>query len=494
MPLRPSTSLPAAGLALLMGLLGACAVGPDFVRPAAPNVDRYTSRPQPVATVAADGQAQSFVPGAAVAADWWQLFHSATLDALVRRALANNPTLEAAEASLRQSQDQLRARQGIFSPQVSAGLAARREATAPAQPGSPAAGAIFNLMTLSASISYSLDVFGGERRAVEGLRAQVDQRFFERQAADLTLTANVVDAAIASAAYAAQIQATLALIELERVQLHAVEAQVQAGTTPYPALLSRRSALAAHQGALAPLRQKLSQAEHLLAALEGLTPAEATPPDLDLAALSLPARLPLSVPSDLVRQRPDILAAEAQLRMAGAEIGIATAAMFPSFSLNGTFGTTGSGARGLLSAGGRFWNVGPSANLPLFQGGSLWFGRQAAIDAFQQSQAGYRQTVLAAFTQVADSLTALEQDAAALATQVEARQNAAEILRLRQANCQAGLVAGLDVLDADVQWHQTTITYLQAVAQRQQDTVALFVALGGGWWNRPSPAPGGRSP
>ena len=202
----------------------------------------------------------------------------------------------------------------------------------------------------------------------------------------------------------------------------------------------------------------------------------------------------MSLPSDLVRQRPDILSAEAQLHVASANIGVATAAMFPSFSLSGTYGAAGSSLGNLSAGSGRFWSIGPSATIPLFQGGSLWYGRKAAIDAYQQSQANYRQTVLGAFAQVADSLKALEHDAEALQAQVEAQRAAGEALNLLQANYRAGLVAYLDVLAADVQFHEATIAYLQAVAQRHQDTVALFVALGGGWWNGQRPTGEGEAP
>jgi len=477
-----------ACLGVITAMLGACAAGPDFVRPAPPDTDRYTREPLAAATVAADGQTQRFLPGTAITANWWRLFNSAQLDAVVRLAIANNPTLQASEASLRQSQDNLRAGYGVFFPQIEAGLDGRRQRTAPLQQGSQTPGTIFNLITLSGTISYAIDVFGGERRAVEGLRAQTDYQRYASMAAYLTLSANVVNTSIARAAYAAQISATKQLIELENLQLHLTEAQVRAGTAPYTNVLSMRSLIAANQASLAPLKQKISQAEHLLATLEGVVPSKATLPDIDLAALSLPVDLPVSLPSDLVRQRPDILSAEAQLHVASANIGIATAMMFPSFSLSGTYGAAGSNLGNLSSASGRFWSIGPSATVPLFQGGSLWYGRKAAIDAYQQSQANYRQTVLSAFAQVADSLQALEHDAEALQAHVEAQRAAGDALKLLQANYQAGLVAYLDVLTADVQFHEATIAYLQAVAQRYQDTVALFVALGGGWWDGPRPA------
>lgn len=490
----PSSVPCGAGFALLMALLGGCALGPNFVRPAPPAVDGYTREPHPAATVAADGRVQHFMPGAALAADWWRLFKSAPLDALVRQAITNNPTLQAAEASLRQSQDNLRAGYGVFFPQIQAGLAASRQRTAPLQEGSQTPSSIFNLITLSGTISYTLDVFGGERRMVEGLQAQTDYQRYVSQAAYLTLSANVVNTSIARAAYAAQIRATEQLIGLEHQQLHLAAVQFSAGTVPYANVLGVRGLIAANQALLAPLRQQFSQAGHLLATLEGVAPAQANLPNIDLAGLVLPAHLPVSLPSDLVRQRPDILSAEAHMHVASANIGVATAALFPSFSLSGTYGAAGSGLGNLSAASGRFWSIGPSATVPLFQGGSLWYGRKAAIDAYQQAQANYRQAVLGAFAQVADSLKALEHDAEALQAQVDARRTAGEALHLLQANYLAGLVAYPDVLAADVQFHQATLAYLQAVALRHQDTVGLFVALGGGWWNGPRLAGAGGAP
>jgi NodT family efflux transporter outer membrane factor (OMF) lipoprotein len=472
-----------AGLGVIMAVLSACAVGPDFVRPSPPTENRYTREPLPDATAPADGKAQQFTAGGALNADWWRLFKSAQLNAVVRQAIANNPSLQASEASLRQSQDRLRAGYGVYFPHIEAGADATRQRTAPLQQGLRTPSTIFTLVTLSGTISYALDVFGGERRTVEGLRAQADYERYASMAAYLTLSANVVDTSIARAAYAAQIRATEQLIDLEKQQLHLTEVQVLAGTAPYSNVLAIRSLISANQALLAPLQQKISQAEDLLATLEGVFPSKGTLPDIDLAELALPVDLPVSLPSELVRQRPDILSAEAQLHVASANIGVATAAMFPSISLSGTYGGAGSNFGNLSAASGRFWSMGPSATIPLFQGGTLWYGRKAAIDAYLQAQADYRQTVLGAFAQVADSLKALEHDAEALQAQAEAHFAAGEALRLLQANYRAGLVGYLDVLAADVQFHEATIAYLQAVAQRHQDTVALFVALGGGCWS-----------
>ncbi len=478
---------------ILLILSSACTVGPDFSRPPAPAQESFLRDAVP-GTVTAQGQVQRFLPGADVEPDWWRFFQSASLDALVRQAIANNMTLQAAEASLRQSKDTLMAGYGGFFPHLDAHVGASRERSAPVQQGLSTASSIFNVMTLSGTISYTLDVFGGERRTLEGLQAQVDHQAWLTQAAYLTLTANVVNTAIARAAYTAQIEATEQLIELQRQQLQSTEVQVRSGTVPYSATLSLQSLIATNEALLPALKQKVSQTEHLLATLEGVVPTEVKLPDIRLTELSLPKDLPVSLPSVLVRQRPDILSAEAQLHQASADIGVATAAMFPSFSLTGTYGTAGSSTSSLFASAGRFWSVGPSVDIPLFQGGRLWYGRRAAIDAYQQASANYRQVVLESFAQVADVLKALEFDAQALQKQAEAQATAQEALRLLQTNYRSGLVTYLDLLVADVQLHQVNIAYLQALAQRHQDTVGLFVALGGGWWNRPDAAGSRRTP
>ena len=315
------------------------------------------------------------------------------------------------------------------------------------------------------------------------MNAQSDYQRYAYTAAYVTLTANVVDAGIARAAYAAQIRATEQLIALQQQQLLATRAQIQAGTSSYSAELSIRSLIAANQATLAPLKQQISQTENLLATLEGKFRVEADLPAIDLDALVLPASLPLSLASGLVRQRPDILQSEAQLHVASANIGVATAAMFPSISLTGNVGQAGTSLGNLSGENGRFWSVGPSVSIPIFRGGTLWYGRKAALDAYQAAQANYRQTVLTAFAQVATSLQALEHDAEAYQAQTEAKQDAGEALQLTQTNYKAGTSSYLDVLSADVLYHQANIAWFQSVAQRHQDTVALFVALGGGWWN-----------
>jgi len=471
-------------LALTGALLSnGCAVGPDFVQPKAPAVEQYNHGKEPAGTISAEGRAQRFSPGARIAGDWWRLFNSSKLDAVIKEAIVDNPSLQAAQASLRQSQDSLQAGYGVFYPQVSAGFGATRQLYSPLKLGQAAAGSIFNLFTLSATVSYAIDVFGGARRTVESLQAQTDFQRYTVVATYLALSGNIVNTIIARAGYSAQIEATEGLIDLLKEQVRITEVQGLAGTVPYSTVLSVRSLLAATEATIPPLRQRVDQADHLLATLAGKTPAQWAPLELELADLALPDDLPVTLPSELVRQRPDILAAESTMHAASANIGVATAAIFPSFSMNGAYGTNSNTFSNLGSSNGKFWSEGPSASMTLFDGGTLRFRRKAAIEAYAQSEASYRQTVLSAFAQVADTLRGLEHDAETLQAQSEQLAAAQEALRLIQANYQTGIVNYLSVIVADTQYHQAQIGYLQTRAQWLQDTVALFVALGGGWWN-----------
>ena len=469
--------------AMSLLVLSGCTVGPDFVRPKAPAAEHYNQGKDPSETVPVDGLSQHFEQGVGPVANWWNLFGSKQLDATVAEGLANNPSLEAAQASLRQSNDNLRAGYGIFYPQINADLNPSRQKFSPARFGSSAPANIFNLVTLSASVSYSLDIFGGEHRAIENLQSQVDLQRSTVLAAYLALSGNIVNTAIAMAAYREEITYTEQLIALQKELIAITGKQVQAGTVPFASVLSLHSQLAALEATLPPLRQMMSQSEHLLATLAGHAPSEWTPEQVSMAKLSLPGKLPLSLPSELVRQRPDILAAEAQLHGASASIGVATAALFPSFTLNGSFGQNATSMSGFFGSNANFWSVGADLAAPLFNGGTLSAKKQAAIDAYQQSLALYRQTVLGAFAQVADTVRALEHDAETMQAESQSVSTSEQSLHLTQVNYQAGLINYLQVLAADIQYHQAKLAYLQAQAQRLQDTTALFVALGGGWWN-----------
>ena len=483
-----SRTVPAAARAFLAAscitCIAGCAVGPDFVRPEAPAVDHYTEGTDPSATREAEGQAQRLERGAKVGGDWWKLFGSPELDALMKQAVNDNQSLKAALASLRSSQANLRAGYGVFYPQADVDASAVRQRTSLVKLGeSNATPFVFNLFTLSATISYALDIFGGQRRTVEGLQAQVDYQQYTAVATYLTLTSNLVNTVIAEAAYREQAAATEELVRDQREQVEITEAQAQAGTVNYASALSLRSQLASVEGTVPPLRQKVSQAQHLLATLSGHLPSDWAAPKVAFSALGLPTTVPVSLPSELVHQRPDILAAEAQLHQASAAIGVATAALFPSVTLNASIGTNNNAVDNLFSASGGFWSLGAGLTAPLFHGGELLNKRQAAVDAYDQALASYRQTVLGSFAQVADTLRALEHDGEALDDQSRSMKAADEALRLVKANYDGGVANYVQVLVAFGQYHQARIAYIQARAQRLQDTVALFAALGGGWWD-----------
>ena len=473
-------------LALALAWAG-CAVGPNYVRPEAPKNPSYTATPIPKATVIAENQAQRFVEAKQVAADWWKLFENSQVDDFIVVAIADNPTLQAAEATLRQSQDILQAGYGVFIPQIGGNVGASRQKSNPRLIGSTLPSGVFNLFTLSASVNYTLDIWGSQRRQIEGLKAQMEAQRYKVMGTYIMLAGNIVNTAIAQAAYRAQIQATQDLILLEKDQVGITKAQAEAGTVPFSNVLSLQSELASTQATLPALRQKIDQANHLLATLLGRAPADLSSTQgthgLDLKDFKLPENLPVSLPSELVHQRPDILLAEAQLISANAQIGVATAAMFPSLTLNGAVGLNSTSVGNLFRSDSLFWGLGANLAGPIVDGGTRWYQRKAAIDAHDAVLANYRQTVLSALAQVADTLRAVEHDAETLSAQADAVHAASDAFQLMHINYQTGIATYLQVLIADEQYHQATLAYVQAQAQRLQDTVALYVALGGGWWN-----------
>ncbi|MBV8380826.1 MAG: efflux transporter outer membrane subunit [Paucibacter sp.] len=461
----------------VLALLAGCAAGPDFAPPAAPTASTYV--PEQVQLGAAAGLQWS--NARPIPADWWRAFGSHELDTLVAAAWRDNPTRAAAEQSLRRSLDNLRAGDAVFFPQAALGLGASRAHSAPIAQGSPLSGSIFSVVTLGASVSYALDIFGQQRRMVEGLQAQVDEQQDLARATALSLAANVVDTAIARAAYEAQVDATERQCELVREQLELTRAQVQAGTAGAAAELALLATLHKLNADLSTLQQRRDASAHLLAILLGQDPADAKLPTLGLQALERPAELPLSLPSELVRQRPDIRAAEARLHEASAAVGVATAALFPSVELSATAGRAGNGIANLAHRGERYWSSGAALDLPV--AAAPWWGRAAAIDAYGEAQAQYRATVLDAFGQVADTLTALAHDEAGLQESRASLDAAEEGEALVAANVLAGLLGQADLLAAQAQTLQARVAWLQALALRLQDTVALYAALGGGWWN-----------
>jgi len=465
---------------ITLTFLTSCMVGPDFISPKAPDVVRYTQEDLPKQTIAADGMTQNFEFGEKVNPDWWRLFNSTKLNVLVSKALANNHNLQSAQENLRQSQTNLQAGYGVFFPQVDAGFTPVRQQFSPARFGNNSASSIFNLYTFSTTVSYTLDVFGGERRNVESLTAQKELQRYSEQGTYLALTGNIINSAIALAAYYAEVEATEQWLALLQQQIKLTETQLSAGTVTYQAVVSLRSQLALVAAILPALKQKMNQTEHLQANLVGITPGEWKSPTINLDDLTLPLTIPVILPSELVHQRPDILAAEAQLHSDSAKIGVATAGLFPNISLSGSYGYNNQSLLDLFMSKGNIWSMAANFAQPLFHGGTLWFGRKAAIATYQKSLAIYQQTVVSAFSQVADALSALQHDAEMVAAQRQSLDAANDALRLVTANYQAGLVNSQQMLIIESQRQQVKVAYLSAFAQRYQDTVAFFVAVGGG--------------
>lgn len=469
--------------------LTACAVGPDFHQPEAPKTESYTAGPMPEKTVAAPvtgGEAQQIVSGQNIPDEWWSLFHSKDLDQLIRQALQDSPTLAAAQATLRESQENLRAQYGtaVF-PNVDAGLSARRERISGAAFGPNGNPSLFNLYNASVTVTYALDLFGGARRELESLRSAVDYQRFQLEGAYLTLTANIVTTAVKEASLRAQIAATQDIVASLDKQLEVVKSQFELGAVSRSDVLAQQTAVAQTRATLPPLEKQLAQTRHQLAVLAGKLPSEATLPEFNIDGLQLPQDLPLSLPSSLVRQRPDIRASEELLHQANAQVGVATANLFPQFTISGNYGVESNKSRDLFNgAAPSIWNLGASLTQPLFHGGELRAKRRAAIAAFDQAAAQYRETVLLAFQNVADVLRALDADARTLKAQAEAEASARDALVLAREQFRLGAVNYLSLLLAERQHQQARIGLIQAQATRYADTAALFQALGGGWWNR----------
>ncbi|HLO26947.1 MAG TPA: efflux transporter outer membrane subunit [Geobacteraceae bacterium] len=476
--------------ALTAAALTGCAVGPDFRQPAAPTTNAYTAAPLSSETASAPvtgGEAQRFVAGRDIPGQWWTLFHSPALDRLVRQALADNPTLAAAQATLRQAQENLRALVGsALYPKVDGNASIVRQEIAGASFGQPESGnSVFTLYNASVNVSYVLDLAGGARRELEALQAQVDYQRFQLEGAWLTLTANLVTAAVQEGALRAQIRATREIVTEEEQQLALVDQQFQLGGGSRPDVLAQEALLAQTRATLPPLEKQLAQTRHLLAVLAGKPPGEgALLPEFELTDLQLPRELPVSLPATLVRQRPDTRAAEELLHAACAQVGVATANLYPQLNITGSIGSETDKIGNLFNAGTAVWSIGAGLAQPIFHGGELTAKRRAAIAAFDQAEAQYRETLLQAFQNVADVLRALELDAQTLKAQADAEASARASLDLARQQFQLGAVSYITLLNAERQHQQSRLNLAQAQAARHADTAALFKSLGGGWWNR----------
>lgn len=464
-------------------VLAGCAVGPDFQRPAAPTVERYTAAALP----AMAGDTQKLVDGADVSARWWTVFGSDALNALMQEALRNNPDLQAAEAALRGAQEAVKAQRAAYFPTVDLHLMPTRQSVAPSLASPAASGnTLYTLHTAQLNIAYTPDVFGGTRRKVESLAAQAEAQRFEREAAYLTLTSNIVAAVIQEASVRAQIEASERIVASAGRQLDMTRQLRVAGQAAAADVAAQEAALAQARAAMPALQKQLSQQRHLLAVLAGRFPSDDIGAGFSLASLTLPRQLPVSLPARLVEQRPDIRAAEAQWHAANAEIGVAKANRLPNFSITASGGAAGLDWPELLRLTGGFWNLGADIAAPLFDGGALRHQQGAAQAAADQAAAQYRSTVLTAFQNVADTLQAIHEDAAALemadAAEVATRRSYA----IAKRQWETGASNYLPVLVAEQAWRQAEIGLVQAQAGRYADTAALFQALGGGWWNRPA--------
>ncbi len=458
-------------LAFTAFLLAGCTAGPDFVKPAKPASTGYTPEPLALQTSSAagpGGAAQTFAPEQDIPGEWWTLFQSPQLDSLIKESLQANPDVDAAQAALRQARELYFAQQGSLFPTLGANASGQQQLASPASQGQTGAGA----------------VFGGVRRQVESREAAAENQRFQLEATYLTLSSNVVVAAINLASLQAQIGATRDIINILNNSLGVVRRQFDLGGASRADVLAQEAALTQTQATLPPLQKQLAQQRNQLMRLVGRSPDQDRGESFDLAKLKLPQELPLSLPSQLVEQRPDVKAAEAQLQAASADIGVAVANQMPQFTITGLLGFTSGGIGSLIVPGAGVWSIGFGIAQTVFDGGKLDHQRQAAIAAYERAAAQYRGVVLSAFQDVANALRAVQYDADTLRAQVAAEQTAAASLRLSEQQYQLGAVNYLILLNAQQTYQTAIINRLRAQAARYADTAALFQALGGGWWNR----------
>ena len=476
--------------ALLAGTTAGCAaVGPNFKSPPAPTTTHYTSPGEKTAPDADAGSipVQSIALGEKVSGDWWTLLRSPDLDTLVKQAIAGSPTLESAKARLTEAREGVVAARSALYPQIgfNASIAGAKQSAAMfgLQPSVFPLPSSYELFQFGPSASYTLDLFGGTRRRIEQQAALADYQSDQLDAAYLTLTGDTVAQAIEVASVRAQLKAVSDILDIDQQNLDLVRQERKAGTVPDSDVVRAETQLATDKTLRPGLDQQLSVAKHALAVLTGRAPGDWSPPDFDLAALTLPGELPISLPSDLVHQRPDILAAESLLHASSARIGIATAQLYPEITLSAGISASSLNGGALFDPSGLVWSIAGGLTQPIFDGGLRQAQRRAALADFKASAADYQQTVLLSFGQVANVLQALTHDADLLASQQRALELASESARLQRINYGAGGVGLIDLLDAQRQYQQARLGYVQAQAQRYQDTVELLVAMGGGWWD-----------
>jgi NodT family efflux transporter outer membrane factor (OMF) lipoprotein len=461
--------------------LSGCMVGPNFQRPAPPKVAGFVPKDAERAPSTADSQ--QIVQGMDIPARWWTVFHSTELDALVAQALAHNADLAAAEAALRQAKELLYAQRGALLPTVAANFQALRARTSGAiAPVLANNTQTYTLYTPQVVISYTPDVFGGLRRQVEGAAARAESQRYQTEAAYLTLTSNVVQAALLESSLREQIAATHDIIGAETELLGVMKKQHDAGQISGADLALQQTALAQAEQSLPPLEKQLAQQRDLLSILGGRFPAEGPSGTVEISGLTLPHQVPAGLPSSLVERRPDIRAAEANLHAASAAVGVAAAARLPDITLSAAGGSAAASLGGLASSPNLFWQVAGEVAQPIFQGGQLRRQQKAAEAAYDQAREQYRSTVLLAFQNVADAMQALQLDDEALHAAALAETSAGRSLEISRKQVQLGEVSAVSVLNAEQAYHQARISLIQAKAARYSDTVALFQALGAGGW------------
>ena len=512
----------AAGLLSACGAvvaLSACAVGPNFKRPAAPDASNYGSASVPQGTASADssaadnigvpqvtasadasaaagatevpgGHAQRLVAGMDIPGQWWTLYQSPDLNRLVEQALAANPNIASAEAALRQAHELYSAQWTSYFPVVQGNFNAARSEFPSSTLTSPtvASSSVYSLYTAQLSLSYTPDVFGVTRRSLEVARAQVAASRFQLEAVDVTLSSNVVVTAVQEASLRAQIAATERLLELQQQLTDTVRGQRAIGSASDLDVLAQESAQAQTAQTLPPLQKQLGQTRDALTALLGRLPSEEPPETFRLEALTLPLDLPVSVPSRLVEQRPDVRQAEENLHAASAAVGVALGNLLPQFTIDAGLGSSALKLGELFSPYTGFWTIGASLTQTLFDAGALLHRRRAADAALDQAAAQYRAAVILACQNVADTLRALQSDADALKASVAADRAARMTLELARRQYELGTISLVAVLNAEQTYQQAELAMVQAEASRYADTAGLFQSLGGGWWNRPSGA------
>lgn len=467
---------------LSLAMLAGCAVGPDYHRPKAPDSTDYAPTPQSVVT---PGEAQQLVKSMDIPGQWWTLFGSASLDALIDDALKHNADVEAAHASLQAAWENAYAERGAYFPEVSAGINPTRQKNATDVASAVSSNAnLYTLTTAQVSVSYAPDLWGGTRRQVESIVAQAHAQRFQLEATYLTLTANLVNAAIEEASLRAQIDVTQRMIDVQATVLTTLRRQQALGDVADAAVAAQVTVLEQTRQTLPPLRKQLGQQRDLIAALSGRMPDQPVDARFDLDSLHLPAELPLSLPAQLVEQRPDVRASEEQLHAASAAIGVALANRLPNVQIDASLGSASEKTSSLFTSETGLWSIGANLTQPLFDGGTLKHKQRAAEADYRQAAAQYRSTVISAAQNVADVLQAIQADAETLTAAQNTERAAMQSLQIARKQQSVGDISESTLLVAELAWQQANLALIQARAARFADTAALFQALGGGWWNR----------